>query len=120
MQLHYRQCTGRRIRAALFQKMEEEGLLPFAMSACEKPTLTDWLALTAPRDGVALLRCEDECGGILGCALFTRQPYRVWHFDFTAFRAGFALAVEQARGGLQWIFEHPDLSLIHISEPTRP
>ena len=112
MKLRYRQCVGKSVRTALFQLMQGEGLLACAMSACEKPTLKDWLTLTARRDGVVLLRCEDEAGEILGCGLFTRQPYRVWHFDFTAFRAGFSVAAEQARGGFRWVFEHLDCTSI--------
>ena len=84
MELIYRQCLDKRGRAALFRQMEAEGLLPFAMSSRAQPDLADWLALTACRDGMVLLCCEDETGQILGCGLFTRQPYRVWHFDFTA------------------------------------
>lgn len=112
MKLRYRQCVGRSTRTALFQLMQGEGLLACAMSAWKKPTLKDWLALTSRRDGVVLLRCEDEAGQILGCGLFTRQPYRVWQFDFTAFRAGFAVAAEQARGGFQWAFDHLDCTSI--------
>lgn len=112
MKLRYRQCVGRSTRTALFQLMQGEGLLACAMSAWKKPTLKDWLALTSRRDGVTLLRCEDETGRILGCGLFTRQPYRVWQFDFTAFRAGFAVAAQQARGGFQWAFEHLDCTSI--------
>ena len=113
MKLRYRQCLGKRVRAALFQQMEEEGLLPFAMSAWEKPTLKDWLALTATNSGAAvLLRCEAEAGRILGCGLFTRRPYRVWHFDFTAFRAGFSVAAQQARGGFAWMFRHRDCTSV--------
>ena len=112
MTLRYRQCVGRSTRTALFQLMQGEGLLACAMSAWKKPTLKDWLALTSRRDGVVLLRCEDETGQILGCGLFTRQPYRVWHFDFTAFRAGFSVAAEQARGGFQWAFDHLDCTSI--------
>ena len=112
MKLRYRQCVGRSTRTALFQLMQGEGLLACAMSAWKKPTLKDWLALTSRRDGVTLLRCEDETGRILGCGLFTRQPYRVWHFDFTAFRAGFAVAAEQARGGFQWAFDHLDCTSV--------
>ena len=112
MKLRYRQCVGRSTRTALFQLMQGEGLLASAMSAWAKPTLKDWLTLTSRRDGVVLLRCEDEAEQILGCGLFTRQPYRVWHFDFTAFRAGFAVAAEQARGGFQWAFDHLDCTSI--------
>lgn len=113
MKLRYRQCLGRRMRAALFHRMEEEGLLPFAMSAWEKPTLKDWLALTTARDGASvLLRCEDESGRILGCGLFTRQPYRIWHFDFTAFRAGFCVAAPQARGAFAWMFRRQDCTSV--------
>ena len=112
MKLRYRQCVGRSTRTALFQLMQGEGLLACAMSAWKKPTLKDWLALTSRRDGVVLLRCEDEAGQIMGCGLFTRQPYRVWQFDFTAFRAGFAVAAEQARGGFQWAFDHLDCTSI--------
>lgn len=112
MKLRYRQCVGRSVRTALFQLMQGEGLLACAMSAWKKPTLKDWLTLTSRRDGVVLLRCEDEAEQILGCGLFTRQPYRVWHFDFTAFRAGFAVAAEQARGGFQWAFDHLDCTSI--------
>lgn len=112
MKLRYRQCVGRSTRTALFQLMQGEGLLACAMSAWKKPTLKDWLTLTSRRDGVVLLRCEDETGRILGCGLFTRQPYRVWQFDFTAFRAGFAVAAEQARGGFQWAFDHLDCTSI--------
>lgn len=112
MELIYRQCLDKRGRAALFRQMEAEGLLPFAMSAWAQPNLGDWLALTACRDGMVLLCCEDETGQILGCGLFTRQPYRVWHFDFTAFRAGFSVAAQQARGGFAWLFKHQDCTSI--------
>ncbi|MGE9985296.1 GNAT family N-acetyltransferase [Desulfovibrio sp. SGI.169] len=113
MKLRYRQCLGKRARAALFRQMQEEGLLPFAMSAWAKPTLRDWLALTsAGGDASVLLRCEDESGRVLGCGLFTRQPYRVWHFDFTAFRAGFAVAAQQARGGFAWMFRRQDCTSV--------
>lgn len=112
MLMRYRQCVGRRVRTAIYRQMEMAGLLSFAMSAWTKPTLKDWLALTTRSDGVVLLRCEDESGQILGCGLFTRQPYRVWQFDFTAFRAGFAVAAQQARGGFQWVFEHLDCTSI--------
>ena len=112
MALIYRQCLDKRGRAALFRQMEAEGLLPFAMSSRAQPDLTDWLALTACRDGMVLLCCEDETGQILGCGLFTRQPYRVWHFDFTAFRAGFSVAAQQARGGFAWLFKHQDCTSI--------
>ena len=112
MELIYRQCLDKRGRAALFRQMEAEGLLPFAMSSRAQPDLADWLALTACRDGMVLLCCEDETGQILGCGLFTRQPYRVWHFDFTAFRAGFSVAAQQARGGFAWLFKHQDCTSI--------
>lgn len=112
MELRYRQCVGRRKRIAIYRQMKAEGLLPWAMSSITTPSLAYWLALTARRDGVVLLRCEDEAGRILGCGLFTRQPHRVWQFDFTAFRAGFAVAVEQARGGFQWAFDHLDCTSI--------
>lgn len=112
MKLRYRQCVGKSVRTALFHLMQGEGLLAWAMSAWAKPTLKDWLALTTRRDGVVLLRCEDESGQILGCGLFTRQPYRVWQFDFAAFRAGFHCAVDQARGGFHWAFDHLDCTSI--------
>lgn len=112
MHLRYRQCVGKRTRIAIYRQMKAERLLPWAMSSITTPSLAYWLALTARRDGVVLLRCEDDAGRILGCGLFTRQPCRVWQFDFTAFRAGFPVAVTQARGGFQWAFDHLDCTSI--------
>ena len=111
MALIYRVAKTLAQRDEPYLRMRDEGLLACAMSAFAKPALSDWRRITAPGKGF-LLCCEDQSGQLLGCGLFTRQPYRVWQFDFTAFRAGFAVAAEQARGGFQWAFDHLDCTSI--------
>lgn len=105
-----------------FHRMRREGLLPFAMSAFAAPTLEDWRRVSDPA-GCWMLRCEDaESGALLGVGLFTPWRWKVWEFDFTAFRPAFDRAVDMARGGFAWMFAHaPCDSIIGICPvPNRP
>ena len=89
-----------------FHRMQREGLLPFAMSAYAAPTLDDWRRVSAP-SRCWMLRCENaDSGELMGVALFTPWRWRVWEFDFTAFRASALHAVDMARGGFAWMFKH--------------
>ena len=95
---------------APFKKMEAEGLLPWAMSCFEVPTLETWLRVTA--HGVLLCCTDADTGELLGCAHFTRFQGSAWRFDFTAFHAGFACAAQQAQGGFAHMFERHSASAI--------
>ena len=114
MDLHYVEPTASE-RDALYAQMQAEGLLPFAMAAFAAPTLEDWRTVTA---GGVLLCCH-EGGRVLGCAQFTPFYGQVWKFDFTAFRAGFACAAEQARGGFAWMFRQRGASALVGITPAR-
>lgn len=100
------------LRDEPFHRMREEGLTGAALSVFAQPTLEDWRRITHP-ERAWLLRCEDEKSGqLLGVGLFTPWRWRVWEFDFTAFRAGFPLAVAMARGGFAWMFAHAPVDAI--------
>lgn len=106
----YTEATTLDAYVAPFQKMEAEGLLPWAMSCIDNPTLERWLEITAA--GV-LLCCNDaKCSGLLGCAHFTRFQGATWRFDFTAFHAGFSCAAQQAQGGFAYMFARHGASAI--------
>ncbi len=120
------------LRTALFRRMQQEGLLPFAMHAYAKPQLEDWLQSTASQRGW-LLCCHkkgspQDLAHIQAMAFFAPLPWgygngdhknnaqekthkeltgtRVWTFDFTAFRSYFSEAAAMSRKGLQWFFAH--------------
>ena len=100
------------LRDEPFHRMREEKLTSTALSVFAEPTLEDWRRITAP-DRCWLLRCERPgTGELLGIGIFTPWRWRVWEFDFTAFRAGFAEAAGMARGGFAWIFEHAPVDAI--------
>ncbi len=48
---HMRTVAGVPLRTALFQRMHQEGLLPFTMHAYAKPQLQHWLESTHPQRG---------------------------------------------------------------------
>lgn len=99
----YRVADTDKDKLAPFHLMRKEGLLPWAMPAFIDTDASAWLDITS--HGVVLL-CESMAGALLGCGHFTRFRGHVWEFDFTAFRAGFAVAPAMARGGFQWMFEN--------------
>lgn len=106
----YTETTTPEAKAVPYHKMEAEGLLPWAMSCIDNPTLERWLEITAA--GV-LLCCNDEASGkMLGCAHFTAFQGTIWRFDFTAFHAGFHCAAKQAQGGFAHMFERHGASAI--------
>ncbi|WP_298997072.1 N-acetyltransferase [uncultured Desulfovibrio sp.] len=110
MAFTYTEATTPEAKAAPFHKMKAEGLLPWAMSCIDNPTLERWLEITAA--GV-LLCCTDEASGkLLGCAHFTQFQGTIWRFDFTAFHAGFHCAAQQAQGGFDYMFERHSASAI--------
>ena len=86
-----------------FHKMAAEGLLPWAMSSFDAPTLETWLWVTA--HGVLLCCSDADTGDLLGCGHFTPFQGAVWRFDFTAFHAGFSYAAQQAQGGFDYMFQ---------------
>jgi len=106
----YTEATTLDAYVAPFQKMQAEGLLPWAMSCFEVPTLEMWLRVTA--HGV-LLCCNDATSGeLFGCAHFTQFQGTIWRFDFTAFHAGFPCAAQQAQGGFAHMFARHGASAI--------
>ena len=108
--LTYTEATTPEARAFPFQKMEAEGLLPWAMSGFTAPTLDTWLRVT---DHGVLLCCNDaNTGDLLGCGHFTSFQGSVWRFDFTAFHAGFHCAAQQAQGGFEYMFKQHEASAI--------
>ena len=110
MTFTYTEATTPEAKAAPFHKMEAEGLLPWAMSCIDNPTLERWLEITAA--GV-LLCCNDEASSkLLGCAHFTQFQGTIWRFDFTAFHAGFHCAAQQAQGGFAHMFARHGASAI--------
>ena len=115
MKLHYAEATTHDERDAPFALMGDEGLIPWAMSSFTEPTLDDWRRVTA--EGVLLCCREgDGQGRLLGCGHFMPFRGQVWEFEFTAFRAGFACAAAQARGGFAHMFErHGASALIGIT-----
>ncbi len=108
-------------RETLFQRMQEEGLLPYAMHAYTHPTKEDWLALTNPQKGWLLCCSADEkshmqAENVRGIAWLAPWQGRVWTFDFTAFREHFSEAVPMSKGALRWIFANvPCDSVMGIS-----
>ena len=106
----YTEATTLEAKAVPYHKMEAEGLLPWAMSCIDNPTLERWLEITAA--GV-LLCCNDKASGkLLGCAHFTAFQGTIWRFDFTAFHAGFHCAAKQAQGAFAHMFERHGASAI--------
>lgn len=115
--LTYTEAQSPQTRTMPYRKMEAEGLLPWAMSCVDTPTLERWLGITAR--GV-LLCCNDaDTGDLLGCGHFTRFQGAIWRFDFTAFHAGFACAAQQAQGGFAHMFGRHAASAIVGITPVR-
>ena len=108
--LLYAEAATPEAKAAPYQKMEAEGLLPWAMSCFTAPTLETWLKVTA--HGVLLCCTDADTGDLLGCGHFTTFQGSVWRFDFTAFRAGFHCAAQQAQGGFDYMFQRHGASAI--------
>ncbi len=109
------------MRKALFERMQEEGLLPFTMHAYVNPRLEDWLNITQEHKGHILCCVQkgsawDDVRQIRAMAWISPWQGRVWTFDFTVFRAHFTEAAAMSRGALQWIFSHlPCDSVLGIS-----
>ncbi len=116
--MHYKRIVETAERVAIFERMQDEGLISLAMSAYKNPTLGDWLDVTAIEKCV-FLGCYNDDDTLMGCATFTRFRGLVYEFDFTAFRDFFYTAVEQAKGGFAWMFRHTDAkSIIGICPVT--
>lgn len=115
----YRAITDTAERAALYKRMVAERLDSAAM--CGGLDLGGWMRLTAPAidGGNILLGAVGDDGKIHGVALFSRREYRMWRFDFTAFRGHFPAAVEMARGGFSWLFAHTDATSIYGIAPVK-
>ena len=129
----YRPVTLPGERDALFFRMRDEGLLPWAMYALARPGLRHWRRLTQPRQGL-LLVCEastaatppargtalgdsaapplTDTRAIRAMGLFSGWRGRVAEFDFTVFRPHFSEAVPMALGAFHWMFSHTRVSAI--------
>lgn len=94
-----------------FYRMRDEGLLPFAMSTVEHPTLELWRSITHPDNG-HLVRCSLENGRLAACVLLSPFRGRVWEFDFTTFRETARLAVPMAHGLFRWAFSKLDCTAL--------
>jgi len=113
----YKIVTDAAVRSGLYTRMVSEGLSEFACPAGNM-TPERWLEMTAPRDGNIFGVSLDPFGNFCGMATFERREYRMWKFDFTAFRRGFEDAVRQARGAFQWFFGLTDATALYGVTPT--
>ena len=77
-----------------------------------------WLKVTAPDKSSFLAVSEDFKGNYLGAAVFREHSYRMWSFDFVAFRIGFGCAIRQARGAFQWLFDTTDAQAVQGVTPV--
>ncbi len=95
----------------LFFRMQEEGLLPFAMHGHSNPCLQDWLELSEA-EHTHLLCCHASTSSniqakdIRGMALISPWHGRVWRFEFTAFKEHFKEATSMSQAALAWVFTH--------------
>lgn len=106
----YTEAATDEAKAQPFHKMEAEGLLPWAMSCEIDYTLERWLGITSL--GLLLCCTDAGTGELLGCAHFTYFQGTIRRFDFTAFRAGFSCAAQQAQGAFAHMFERHGASAI--------
>ncbi|MCR5564007.1 MAG: N-acetyltransferase [Desulfovibrio sp.] len=113
----YKVVTDPAVRSGLYTRMMSEGLGEFACPAGNM-TPERWMELTEPRDGNIFGVSLDPFGNYCGMATFTRREYRMWRFDFTAFRRGFEDAVRQARGAFQWVFGMTDATALYGITPA--
>ncbi len=105
------QETQKKLRAALFERMQNEGLLASALHSYHTPCLSDWLKLTKAEKGW-LLCCSDKKNpphklgiqDIKAMAFISPIKGRLWSFDFTVFREHFSEAIPMSKGALRWIF----------------
>jgi len=113
----YKVVTDPAVRSGLYTRMVSEGLADYACSE-GRVSLERWMELTEPRDGNIFGVSLDQFGNYCGMATFTRREYRMWRFDFAAFRRGFEEAVQQARGAFQWIFGLTDATALYGVTPA--
>lgn len=97
--------TREDVRRSMYFRMKGEGLLPYFMYGFDSVSLDDWLEQTTTDNDRVFGACVDIFGAYQGVAIFTRNAYRIWSFDFTSFREAFDNAPAVARAGFQWFFE---------------
>ena len=107
-------------RAAILDRIRAEGLAEIFFYNLPRGhvELDAWLKVTAPTEKSFLAVSEDFKGNYLGAAVFREDSYRMWNFDFVAFRMGFVCAIRQARGAFQWLFETTDAQAIQGVTPA--
>ena len=98
-----------------YHRMVADGILTYAMSGYDMPTIADWRDATDP-EKAWMLRCDDAVTGeLLGVGVFTPWSGASWRFDFSAFRSSFQIAADMARGGFAWMFQHaPCKSIVGV------
>jgi len=116
-EFRYKVVTDAAVRSGLYTRMVSEGLADYACSE-GRVTLERWMELTEPRDGNLFGVSLDRFGNYCGMATFTRREYRMWRFDFTAFRQAFDDAVRQARGAFEWFFGMTDATALYGITPA--
>lgn len=98
--------TREDVRRQLYFRLKGEGLLQYFMYGFADVSLEDWMEATETDDNRVLGVCVDVFGAYQGLAIFTRNAYRIWSFDFTSMREAFDNAPAVARAGFKWFFQH--------------
>ena len=107
-------------RSAILDRIRSEGLAEIFFYNLPRGHVERdaWLKVTAPTERSFLAVSEDFKGNYLGAAVMREGSYRLWSFDFVAFRLGFERAIEQARGAFQWLFDTTDAQAIQGVTPV--
>ena len=107
-------------RSAILDRIRSEGLAEIFFYNLPRGHVERdaWLKVTAPTERSFLAVSEDFKGNYLGAAVMREGSYRMWSFDFVAFRMGFERAIEQARGAFQWLFDTTDAQAIQGVTPV--
>lgn len=99
------EVTSDAVRRELYFRAKREGLLSFMCYGVDKVTPEHWMEITEPNEDIVFGVCTDQFGAYQGMAIFTRNLYRIWSYDFTAFREAFYHADDVARAGFKWFFD---------------
>lgn len=107
-------------RSAILDRIRSEGLAEIFFYNLPRGHVERdaWLKVTAPTERSFLAVSEDFKGNYLGAAVMREGSYRMWSFDFVAFRMGFDRAIKQARGAFQWLFETTDAQAVQGVTPV--
>ena len=116
----YKRLMHEAERSAILDRIRSEGLAEIFFYNLPRGHVERdaWIKVTAPTEHQFLAVSEDFMGNYLGAAVFREHSYRMWSFDFVAFRMGFDRAIRQARGAFQWLFETTDAQAIQGVTPV--